>query len=248
MNSANPFLTWGGDVKNDNLLCAYWAFPVSSLSFLYLCVMKSFEKLLSENKKWAKEQVEIDPDFFKRLEALQSPEFLWIGCSDSRVPANQITNTKPGEIFVHRNVANLVVTGDLNAMSVVQYSVEVLKVKHIIVTGHYGCGGIAAAMTNTDFGILNKWLRHIKDVYRLHKKEVDALPTQQERLDRMTELNVEEQVMNLAKLNIIQKAWKEENRPYLHGWVYSLHNGILKSIMEMPPRTKIDPIYTFEKL
>src|ERR1700722_17863315 len=164
-------------------------------------MMESFEKLLDENKKWAKEQVRIDPDFFKRLEALQSPDFLWIGCSDSRVPANQITNTKPGEIFVHRNVANLVVNGDLNAMSVVQYSVEVLKVKHIIVTGHYGCGGIAAAMTNTDFGILNKWLRHIKDVYRLHKNEVDALPTQQARLDRMTELNVEEQVMNLSKLN-----------------------------------------------
>jgi len=208
--------------------------------------MKPFEKLLEDNRKWAKAQVEEDPDFFKRLESLQSPEFLWIGCSDSRVPANQITGTKPGEIFVHRNVANLVVNGDLNMLSVLQYSVEVLKVQHVIVVGHYGCGGIQAAMTNKDFGILNKWLRNIKDVYNKHKAEVDALPTETERLERMTELNVQEQVMNLAKTAIIQRAWREENRPYLHGWVYSLKNGLIKSILEMPPHSKIDPIYQFE--
>ncbi len=208
--------------------------------------MNEFERLLDNNKEWAAKQVETDPDFFKRLEGLQSPEFLWIGCSDSRVPADQITNTKPGEIFVHRNVANLVVNGDINLLSVLQYSVEVLKVKHIIVVGHYGCGGIQAAMTNQSFGVLNNWLRNIKDVYRLHQAEVDALPTVEEKNNRMTELNVHEQVMNLAKTGIIQSAWKKEQRPFLHGWVYSLRNGILKSILEMPPNTPVNPIYKFE--
>lgn len=208
--------------------------------------MIPFQKLLDDNKRWAEKQVEVDPDFFKRLESLQSPEFLWIGCSDSRVPANEITGTRPGEIFVHRNVANLVVNGDLNLLSVLQYSVEVLKVKHIIVCGHYGCGGVQAAMTNRHFGVLNEWLRNIKDVYRLYQKEIDALPTERERLNRMTELNVKEQLMNLAKTSIIQKAWKTENAPYLHGWVYALDNGILKSIVEMPPNSAIDPVYKFE--
>jgi len=177
---------------------------------------------------------------------LQSPDFLWIGCSDSRVPANQITGTKPGEIFVHRNVANLVVNGDINLLSVLQYSVEVLKVKHIIVCGHYGCGGGQAAMTNQSFGVLNNWLRNIKDVYRLHQPEVDALPTTEDKNNRMTELNVQEQVLNLAKTAIVQSAWKKELRPYLHGWVYSLKNGILKSILEMPPNSPVNPIYKFE--
>lgn len=208
--------------------------------------MNTFERLLENNKEWAAKQVDEDPDYFKRLEALQTPEFLWIGCSDSRVPANEITNTKPGEIFVHRNVANLVVNGDMNLLSVLQYSVEVLKVKHIIVVGHYGCGGIQAAMTNQSFGVLNNWLRNIKDIYRLHQAEVDALPTMEERHNRMTELNVHEQVMNLAKTGIVQSAWKKEQRPYLHGWVYSLKNGILKSILEMPPNTPVNPIYKFE--
>ena len=208
--------------------------------------MKTSEQLLDANKEWAAQQVKVDPDFFKRLEALQSPEFLWIGCSDSRVPANEITGTKPGEIFVHRNVANLVVNGDMNILSVLQYAVEVIKVKHIIVCGHYGCGGIQAAMTNQSFGVLNNWLRNIKDVYRLHQTEIDALPTAEERNNRMTELNVQEQVMNLAKTGIIQSAWKKEQRPYLHGWVYSLGNGILKSILEMPPNTPINPVYKFE--
>lgn len=208
--------------------------------------MIKFQKLLEDNKRWADKQIEADPDFFKRLESLQSPEFLWIGCSDSRVPANEITGTRPGEIFVHRNVANLVVNGDLNLLSVLQYSVEVLKVKHIIVCGHYGCGGVQAAMTNRHFGVLNEWLRNIKDVYRLYQKEIDALPTEKERLNRMTELNVKEQLMNLAKTSIIQKAWKTENAPYLHGWVYALDNGILKSIVEMPPNSPIDPVYKFE--
>lgn len=208
--------------------------------------MKSFEKLLNENKKWAQQQIEVDPDFFNRLEALQNPEFLWIGCSDSRVPANEITGTRPGEIFVHRNIANLVVNGDVNLLSVLQYSVEIIKVKHIIVCGHYGCGGIRAAMTNQSFGVLNNWLRNIKDVYRLHQTEIDALPDQETKNERLTELNVQEQVINLAKSWIIQSAWKNEQRPFLHGWVYSLHNGILKSIFEMPPNTPVNPIYKFE--
>ncbi len=208
--------------------------------------MKSFELLLENNKKWAQGQIEVDPDFFKRLEALQTPEFLWIGCSDSRVPANEITDTKPGEIFVHRNIANLVVNGDMNLLSVLQYSVEVLKVKHIIVCGHYGCGGVNAAMSNKSFGTLDNWLRNIKDVYRLHKEEIDALPDQAAKSHRMTELSVQEQIYNLAKSTVIQNAWKQEQRPYLHGWVYSLGNGILKSIVEMPPNSPMDPVYKFE--
>ena len=207
--------------------------------------MQSFEKMLQENKKWAKQQIETDPDFFTRLESLQSPEFLWIGCSDSRVPANQITATKPGEIFVHRNVANLVVNGDLNMLSVLQYSVEVLKVKHIIVCGHYGCGGIQAAITQQSFGVLDQWLYHIKQVYAKYKTEIDALPTEKDKLDRMTELNVREQLHHLAQTSIIQKAWKQHQRPYLHGWVYSLGNGILKSITEMPPGSEVDAPYRF---
>ncbi len=210
--------------------------------------MKSYEKLLEGNKTWAEAITRLDPDFFKRLEALQQPEFLWIGCSDSRVPANEITNTKPGEIFVHRNVANLVVNTDLNLLTVLHYSVEILKVKHIIICGHYGCGGVKAAMTNNDFGIINKWLLNIKDIYRLHQKEVDTLHTEQERYDRMVELNVHEQVINLAKTSLIQKCWKEEQRPFLHGWVYSLGNGILKSILEMPPGTAMDPVYQYDNL
>lgn len=210
--------------------------------------MKSYEKLLEGNKTWAEAITRLDPDFFKRLEALQQPEFLWIGCSDSRVPANEITNTKPGEIFVHRNVANLVVNTDLNLLTVLHYSVEILKVKHIIICGHYGCGGVKAAMTNNDFGIINKWLLNIKDIYRLHQKEVDTLHTEHERYDRMVELNVHEQVINLAKTSLIQKCWKEEQRPFLHGWVYSLGNGILKSILEMPPGTAMDPVYQYDNL
>ena len=210
--------------------------------------MQSFEKLLAGNKAWAAQTTATDPDFFKRLEAIQQPEFLWIGCSDSRVPANEITDTKPGEIFVHRNVANLVVNTDLNLLTVLHYSVEILQVKHIIVCGHYGCGGIKAAMTNNDYGIINKWLHNIKDIYRLHQVEVDHLRTEQERIDRMVELNVREQVINLAKTSLIQQCWKKEQRPFLHGWVYSLGNGILQSILEMPPGSPVDPIYQYHNL
>lgn len=210
--------------------------------------MLPYEKLLLENKTWAKEQQENDPDFFKRLAAQQAPEFLWIGCSDSRVPADKITGTEPGEIFVHRNIANLVVNTDLNLLSVLQYAVEVLKVKHIIVCGHYGCGGIKAAMTQHHFGIINHWLKNIKDIYRFHRDEIDALPTEEERVNKLTELNVTEQIFNLAKTSIVQSAWKKEKRPQLHGWVYGLHDGIIKPVCEMDAGDHIDPIYEYDNL
>jgi carbonic anhydrase len=210
--------------------------------------MKPYEKLLLENKAWAAERVADDPDFFNRLANIQSPEYLWIGCSDSRVPANEITGTQPGEIFVHRNIANMVVHTDLNLLSVLQYAVEVLKVKHVIVCGHYGCGGVRAAMTNQSFGIINKWLRNIKDVYRIHSGEIDKITDEEGKINKMVEFNVQEQVLNLAKTSIIQKAWKHENAPHLHGWVYGLHNGIINPILEMPAGTRIDPLYEFDNL
>lgn len=210
--------------------------------------MKPYEKLLLENKAWAAEKVADDADFFNRLANIQSPEYLWIGCSDSRVPANEITGTQPGEIFVHRNIANMVVHTDLNLLSVLQYAVEVLKVKHVIVCGHYGCGGVKAAMTQQSLGIINKWLRNIKDVYRIHSAEIDKITDEEDKINKMVEFNVQEQVLNLAKTSIIQKAWKHENAPHLHGWVYGLHNGIINPILEMPAGTHIDPLYEFDNL
>jgi len=210
--------------------------------------MLPYEKLLLENKAWAKEQLETDPQFFKRLASQQAPEFLWIGCSDSRVPADKITGTEPGEIFVHRNIANLVVNADINLLSVLQYAVEVLKVKHIIVCGHYGCGGIKAAMTQHHFGIINHWIKNIKDIYRFHRDEIDALPSEEERVNKLTELNVREQIFNLAKTSIVQTAWKNEQRPQLHGWVYGLNDGIIKPVCEMAAGDEIDPIYQYDNL
>jgi carbonic anhydrase len=211
--------------------------------------MQSYEKLLLENKAWASEKVEQDPDFFNRLAHLQQPEYLWIGCSDSRVPANEITGTQPGEIFVHRNVANLVINTDVNLLSVLDYAVNHLNVKHVIVCGHYGCGGIKAATTRNDFkAVLNMWLRNIKDVYRLHRDELDAIKDEETRVDRLVELNVQEQVSNLAKTSIIQRAWKQEQRPDLHGWVYGLKDGLIKPVFEMRANTNIDPIYEYDNL
>lgn len=210
--------------------------------------MKAYERLLLENKVWAAEKLVDNPNYFNRLAELQTPDFLWIGCSDSRVPANEITGTQPGEIFVHRNIANMVVHTDLNLLSVLQYAVEVLKVKHIIVCGHYGCGGVKAAFSQKSFGMINKWLRNIKDVYRLHYDEIQTFETEDLKVDRLVELNVMEQVMNLAKTSIIQTAWKNEQQPHLHGWVYGLDNGIIKPIFEMPAGTRINPIYEFDNL
>ena len=209
--------------------------------------MEPFERLLLENKAWAAEKLEKDPEYFLRQSKDQSPEFFWIGCSDSRVPANEVTNTEPGEIFVHRNVANLVVNTDLNLLSVLQYAVEVLKVKHIIVCGHYGCGGVKAAMTQKSFGIINKWLRNIKDVYRFHRDEIDGIQDEQKRFDRLTELNVKEQIHNLAKTSIVQKAWINRQGPTLHGWVYRLDDGILNNILTIDHTFNVDPIYRFDQ-
>lgn len=211
--------------------------------------MHSYEKLLLENKAWAAEMVQEDPNFFSRLSELQKPEFLWIGCSDSRVPANQITGTQPGEIFVHRNVANLVVNTDVNLLAVLDYAVSYLKVKHVIVCGHYGCGGVKAASTTTDYKpVLNMWLRNIKDVIRFHKPELDAIPNEDDRVDRLVELNVIEQVYNLAKTSIIQRCWKREQRPDLHGWVYGLKDGLINPVFEMKAGTDINPVYQFDDL
>ncbi|HEX2609075.1 MAG TPA: carbonic anhydrase [Flavisolibacter sp.] len=211
--------------------------------------MFPYERLLLENKAWAAEKVQDDPEYFERLAKLQTPEFLWIGCSDSRVPANEITGTQPGEIFVHRNVANLVVNTDVNLLAVLDYAVTHLKVKHIIVCGHYGCGGVKAAATRNDFKlVLNMWLRNIKDVYRLHAEELDAITDEEQRSDRLVELNVQEQVYNLAKTSIVQRAWKNEQRPDLHGWVYGLKNGIIKPVLEVKAGAPINDLYEFEDL
>ena len=211
--------------------------------------MHSYEKLLLENKAWAAEKKSEDPEYFERLSHLQTPEFLWIGCSDSRVPANEITGTQPGEIFVHRNVANLVVNTDVNLLAVLDFAVTHLKVKHVIVCGHYGCGGIKAAATKTDYRpVLNMWLRNIKDVMRHHRQELENINNEETRLDRLVELNVQEQVYNLAKTTIIQRCWEKEKRPDLHGWVYGLKDGIIKPVFEMKAGSPIDPLYKYEKL
>jgi carbonic anhydrase len=211
--------------------------------------MKSYEVLLNDNKNWAAKKLAEDPGFFERLLHVQSPEFLWIGCSDSRVPPNEITQTEPGEIFIHRNVANLVVSTDVNLMSVLDYAVNHLKIKHVVVCGHYGCGGVKAAMSNEDFNqVLNMWLRNIKDIYRFHRKELEAMADDDKKVNRMVELNVKEQVFNLAKTAIIQKTWSNEQRPDLHGWVYDLHDGLIKPVIEMKAGMDIDPLYEFTGL
>jgi carbonic anhydrase len=209
--------------------------------------MNSYEKLLLENKAWAQSAVANDPEYFERLRHTQTPEFLWIGCSDSRVPADKITGTQPGEIFVHRNIANMVVHTDINLLSVLEYAVNVLKVKHIIVCGHYGCGGVKAALGNQDIGIINKWLRNIKDVYRLNKVTIDGIPNEEEKVNKLIELNVKEQVMNLAKTSIVQHAWKDRQAPDLHGWVYGLADGIIKPVFDMPSGSRLDDhIYEYD--
>jgi carbonic anhydrase len=210
--------------------------------------MKSYDKLLLENKAWAAEKVQNDPEYFTKLAGIQTPEFLWIGCSDSRVPANEITGTAPGEIFVHRNIANMVVHTDVNLLSVLEYAVKFLKVKHVIVCGHYGCGGVKASMAQHNLGIINKWIMHIKDVQRIHADELQAIGDEEARTNRLVELNVIEQVTNLAKTSVIQKAWKDRQGPHLHGWVYGLENGLIKSIFELPAGSRIDPLYEYDDL
>lgn len=212
--------------------------------------MESYKALLKANSEWAADKLSVDPNFFSNLAQIQNPEFLWIGCSDSRVPANEITRTNPGEIFVHRNIANLVVHTDVNMLSVLEYAVMHLKVKHVIVCGHYGCGGVKAAMGNGDFNqVLNMWLRVIKDVYRHNREELDAITDMDLRADRLVELNVKEQAEKLCKTSIIQKAWKDRSGPIIHGWVYGLKNGLLNEIISIQPDfDTLNPIYVYEDL
>lgn len=210
--------------------------------------MNPYEKLLLQNKAWSEEKIELDSEYFSRLAHQQKPKFLWIGCSDSRVPANEITGTDPGEIFVHRNIANMVVHTDLNMLSVLQYAVEVLKVEHIIVCGHYGCGGIEAALSNNNFGLINKWLRNIKEVYKIYQKEVDAIENPTAKVNKLVEFNVMEQCQDLIKTSIIQKAWKNRKAPDIHGWVYGLNNGLITELVNIEPNLdKVNPIFRYNE-
>lgn len=208
--------------------------------------MQEYSKLLLANKAWAQEKLDLNEEYFHNLAKDQKPLFLWIGCADSRVPAEEVTNTQPGEVFVHRNVANLVVHTDMNLLSVLQYAVEVLKVKHIIICGHYGCGGVKAAMGNSDLGLINKWLRNIKDVYSKHVDELKDLSNENERFDRLVELNVEEQVRNLSKTTIVQRSWANRELPHLHGWVFDMKTGLIKEIMNIDSNSELEEIYKYE--
>jgi len=208
--------------------------------------MRILKHLFDNNQAWAARIKESNPDFFSRLSRQQRPEFLWIGCSDSRVPANEIVNMLPGEIFVHRNIANVVVHTDLNCLSVIQYAVDVLKVKHIIVCGHYGCGGIRAALEGEAHGLIDNWLGHIKDVYRYHQAMIDGVADEQEKVDLLCELNVIEQVVNVAQTTVVQNAWRSGQELDVHGWIYSIGDGILKdldiciaAIDQIPPSVQI---------
>ncbi|MEO6731213.1 MAG: carbonic anhydrase [Ferruginibacter sp.] len=206
---------------------------------------KSYQKLIQGNKIYAETKKFKDPDYFENLSKGQTPEYLWIGCSDSRVPSNEITSTQSGEIFVHRNIANLVVHTDTNILSVLEYAVKYLQIKHIIVCGHYGCGGIKAAMTNTFHGFVDNWLRNIKDVYHANELELAAIADEDERSNRLTELNVIEQVRNLAKTTIVQEAWSKREL-HLHGWVYGLKDGLIKDLSVIHNgQEDIDSIYRF---
>lgn len=211
--------------------------------------MQPYERLLLENHAWAKEKSVRDPEFFTRLATDQRPDFLWIGCSDSRVPAEIIVNAQPGEMFVHRNIANQVITTDFSSLGVLQYGVDVLEVGHIIVCGHYNCGGIRAALRkqNPNLSILNKWLKHIRDVYRFHQVEIESLLTEEERTNRLVELNVIEQVYNLAHTSLIQHSWRKNRRPTLHGWVYGLEDGCINTLITLPPGSSVNPIYEYDE-
>lgn len=208
---------------------------------------KIYQDIFENNKQWVKGKLEHDPNYFNKLAKGQKPPILWIGCSDSRVPANEITGTEPGEIFVHRNIANMVVHTDMSMLSVLDYSVNVLGVSHVIVCGHYGCGGVNAALDNKQVGIIDNWLRHIKDVYRLHKDEIDAIPTLEARQRRMVELNVQEQVFDLTKTSIVQNAWARGQFLQVHGLVYDISNGILKDLeVTVGDNKEIDAVYKFD--
>jgi carbonic anhydrase len=209
--------------------------------------LRAYEQLLLQNKAWVEQKTNEDPTFFSKLVNIQTPKFLWIGCSDSRVPANEITGTQPGEVFVHRNIANMVVHTDMNMLSVLDYAVNVLEVEHVIVCGHYGCGGVRAAMGHKQFGVIDNWIRHIKDVYRLHQEEIESIADPKERENRFIELNVIEQVYDLSKTSIIQNSWEKRGGPYVHGWVYDIGNGIIKDLkVTMADNHNLPSVYQFD--
>jgi carbonic anhydrase len=209
--------------------------------------MNVYRSLLEGNKQWVKNKLQEDTKFFERQSQGQNPQVLWIGCSDSRVPANEITMTEPGEIFTHRNIANMVVHSDMNMLSVLDYAVNILKVKHVIVCGHYGCGGVKAAMEQEQFGLIDNWLRHIKDVYRLHSQELDSIDDEAIRFKRFVELNVVEQVFDLSKTSIIQNSWTNRNEPKIHGWVYDLSTGLINDLgLSMDSHSKLPDIFNVQ--
>ena len=210
--------------------------------------MDSYEQVFENNRRWIERNTAQDPDFFSRLADQQHPGFLFIGCSDSRVPPNEIMGLDPGKIFVHRNVANLVVSTDINAQSVIEYAVGHLDVEHVVVCGHYGCGGVAAAMQPADLGLLNGWLREIRDIYRMYQQELDAIEDADARYRRLVELNIQEQCVNVIKTAVVQKTYMRTGHPIVHGWVYDISNGLLRDL-EIPFGEilgKIQEIYRLE--
>ena len=212
--------------------------------------MKEFYKqILENNKQWVEQSLAKDPNYFADLAKGQTPPLLWIGCSDSRVPANEIIGAKPGEVFVHRNIANMVVHSDMNMLSVLDYAVNVLKVKHVIVCGHYGCGGVKVAMGNLSVGIIDNWIRHIKDEYRLHDKYLNSIEDETERFNAFVEINAKEQVYNLAKTSIVQSAWKNGQDLMLHGWVYGLNSGFVTDLnVNIASNDELDEVYQLSNL
>ncbi len=211
--------------------------------------MELYNKLLQNNREWVERMISSDPNYFSKLAEGQKPPLLWIGCADSRVPANEIIGAPPGEVFVHRNIANMVVNTDMNMLSVLDYAVSVLNVQHVIVCGHYGCGGVKAAMSNQQFGLIDNWVRHIKDVYRFHQMELDSIPDRGKRESRFIELNIIEQVYNLGKTSIIQNSWSKSKSPFIHGWVYDIRNGLIKDLeVTVNENNDLLKIYQFEAI
>jgi len=203
-----------------------------------------YKKILDGNRNWVKSKIDSDPEYFERLAEGQAPPLLWIGCSDSRVPANEVIGAQPGEVFVHRNIANMVIHSDMNMLSVLDYAVNVLKVQHVIVCGHYGCGGVKAAMGNSSIGLIDNWIRHIKDVYRHHHNYLNSIIDEKDRFDAFVELNVKENVLDLAKTSIVQNAWKNGQNLCLHGWVYRLNNGLVKDLdVNLCGNEDLDTVY-----
>lgn len=209
--------------------------------------MDNYNKLFHNNQKWVQKKLQENKDYFSNHLKGQKPEYLWIGCSDSRVPANEITGTEPGEMFVHRNIANMVVHSDMNLLSVLSYAVEVLKVKHVIVCGHYGCGGVLAAMGNKQYGLIDNWLRHIKDVYKMHHAELDKITDEEKRGRRFVELNVIEQVYDLCKTSIVQNAWSNKQELHIHGWVYDLGDGLINDLkVSLSNNEELPAVFQFD--